>query len=255
MRPFKEYFLCEVKDTKRNREELIRAYGLMDHAPEHVAQSRAKELIDRFSKLEPLIDPTHDYFGLPGKKYNPKDIYSWARVSKDMGYDKLEALQNFEAMLVNLGRLSDQKAQTKLSEKDYEVLVDNEWATLYRPKSMAASCKLGAGTKWCTAASQNNQFDSYMAQGVVLFYAITKRQKFNTAQAVWPPQPAGGARATGEDFKKEEKYAVAMYPGGEVIEFFDEEIEQIQTKIAKKLGYKLIGHKLELYGKKNDRND
>jgi len=42
---------------------------------------------------------------------------------------------------------------------------------------------------------------------------------------------------------------------GKVIEFFDEEIEQIQKKIAKKLGYKLIGHKLELYGKKNDRND
>ena len=42
---------------------------------------------------------------------------------------------------------------------------------------------------------------------------------------------------------------------GKVIEFFDEEIEQIQTKIAKKLGYNLIGHKLELYGRKNDRND
>ena len=34
----------------------------------------------------------------------------------------------------------------------------------------------------------------------------------------------------------------------------DEEIEQIQKKIAKKLGYELIGHKLELYGKKNDGN-
>ena len=42
---------------------------------------------------------------------------------------------------------------------------------------------------------------------------------------------------------------------GKVIEFFDEEIEQMQTKIARKLGYKLIGHKLELYGRKNDRND
>ena len=42
---------------------------------------------------------------------------------------------------------------------------------------------------------------------------------------------------------------------GKVIEFLDEEIEQIQTKIAKKLGYKLIGHKMELYGRKNDRND
>ena len=180
---FREYYyLNEVKDTKRNRAEVARAYGLSDNAPEHVAQERAKELIDKFTKLEPLIDPNHDYFGVPGKKYNPKDIYSWARLSKDMGYDKLEALQNFEAMLVNLGRLADQKQQTKLSEKEYDVIIDNEHATLYRPKSMAASCKLGAGTKWCTAATNNNQFDSYMAQGVVLFYAITKRKQFNTAQ-------------------------------------------------------------------------
>ena len=42
---------------------------------------------------------------------------------------------------------------------------------------------------------------------------------------------------------------------GKVIEFIDEEIEHIQNKIASKLGYKLIGHKLELYGKKNDSND
>ena len=42
---------------------------------------------------------------------------------------------------------------------------------------------------------------------------------------------------------------------GKVIEFIDEEIEHIQKKIASKLGYKLIGHKLELYGKKNDSDD
>ena len=41
---------------------------------------------------------------------------------------------------------------------------------------------------------------------------------------------------------------------GKVIEFIDEEIEHIQKKIANKLGYELIGHKLELYGKKNDAN-
>ena len=39
---------------------------------------------------------------------------------------------------------------------------------------------------------------------------------------------------------------------GKVIEFIDEEIEHIQKKIAKKLGYDLVGHKLELYGKKNN---
>ena len=42
---------------------------------------------------------------------------------------------------------------------------------------------------------------------------------------------------------------------GKVIEFIDEEIEHIQKKIAKKLGYDLVGHKLELYGKKNARKN
>jgi Fur family transcriptional regulator, ferric uptake regulator len=34
---------------------------------------------------------------------------------------------------------------------------------------------------------------------------------------------------------------------GNVIEFRDEEIEKIQERIARKLGYKLVGHRLELY--------
>ena len=42
---------------------------------------------------------------------------------------------------------------------------------------------------------------------------------------------------------------------GKVIEFIDDEIEHIQKRIANKLGYDLIGHKLELYGKKNDRKN
>jgi Fur family ferric uptake transcriptional regulator len=35
---------------------------------------------------------------------------------------------------------------------------------------------------------------------------------------------------------------------GEVLEFVDEEIERLQEAIAKKLGYKLVDHRLELYG-------
>ena len=37
---------------------------------------------------------------------------------------------------------------------------------------------------------------------------------------------------------------------GEIVEFVDKEIEEIQKRIAKKLGYKLVDHKLELYGSK-----
>ena len=37
---------------------------------------------------------------------------------------------------------------------------------------------------------------------------------------------------------------------GEIIEFVDEDIEKLQNEVAKKLGYKLVDHKLELYGSK-----
>tara|TARA_B100000408_G_scaffold132703_1_gene119195 strand:- start:1 stop:411 length:411 start_codon:yes stop_codon:yes gene_type:complete len=37
---------------------------------------------------------------------------------------------------------------------------------------------------------------------------------------------------------------------GEIIEFVDYEIEKLQKKVAEKYGYKLVDHKLELYGVK-----
>ena len=43
---------------------------------------------------------------------------------------------------------------------------------------------------------------------------------------------------------------------GEIIEFVDKEIELLQKKVAEKYGYKLVDHKLELYGVKvNSKKD
>ena len=40
---------------------------------------------------------------------------------------------------------------------------------------------------------------------------------------------------------------------GEIIEFVDKDIEKLQIEVAKKLGYKLVDHKLELYGSKTKK--
>ena len=42
---------------------------------------------------------------------------------------------------------------------------------------------------------------------------------------------------------------------GEIIEFVDDEIEKLQKKVAEKYGYKLVDHKLELYGVKVNSKD
>ena len=40
---------------------------------------------------------------------------------------------------------------------------------------------------------------------------------------------------------------------GEILEFTNEEIENIQKTVAESLGYKLVDHRLELYGIKNKK--
>jgi Fur family ferric uptake transcriptional regulator len=58
----------------------------------------------------------------------------------------------------------------------------------------------------------------------------------------------GDGRARYEDAEREHHDHLIDMHSGEVIEFVDPEIEALQEKIAEKLGYRLIGHKLELYG-------
>jgi len=41
---------------------------------------------------------------------------------------------------------------------------------------------------------------------------------------------------------------------GKVIEFVDPEIEILQKKIAERLGYRLVDHRMELYGVPTERN-
>ena len=42
---------------------------------------------------------------------------------------------------------------------------------------------------------------------------------------------------------------------GKVVEFHDEEIERLQQLVAERLGFKLVDHRLELYGRPLDAKD
>ena len=58
----------------------------------------------------------------------------------------------------------------------------------------------------------------------------------------------GDGRARYEDADREHHDHLINIQNGKVIEFVDSDIELLQEKIANKLGYRLLGHKLELYG-------
>ena len=59
-----------------------------------------------------------------------------------------------------------------------------------------------------------------------------------------------GGKARYEESPEEHHDHLIDINSGEIIEFVDKEIEILQNKVAKKLGYKLVDHKLELYGSK-----
>ncbi len=58
----------------------------------------------------------------------------------------------------------------------------------------------------------------------------------------------GDGRARYEDAERDHHDHLIDVNTGEVIEFVDPEIEELQERIAARLGYRLIGHRLELLG-------
>ena len=59
-----------------------------------------------------------------------------------------------------------------------------------------------------------------------------------------------GGKARYEDMIESHHDHLIDIKTGEIIEFVDDEIEKLQKKVAEKYGYKLVDHKLELYGVK-----
>ncbi len=59
-----------------------------------------------------------------------------------------------------------------------------------------------------------------------------------------------GGKARYEKSPEEHHDHLIDINSGEIIEFVDEDIELLQKKVADKLGYTLVDHRLELYGTK-----
>ena len=57
-----------------------------------------------------------------------------------------------------------------------------------------------------------------------------------------------GGKARYEELNEGHHDHLIDIKSGEIIEFVDNEIEELQKKVAEKYGYTLVDHKLELYG-------
>ena len=62
-----------------------------------------------------------------------------------------------------------------------------------------------------------------------------------------------GGKARYEELNEGHHDHLIDIKSGEIIEFVDNEIEELQKKVAEKYGYDLVDHKLELYGVKKKK--
>ena len=61
----------------------------------------------------------------------------------------------------------------------------------------------------------------------------------------------GGKRARYEELNEDDHHDHLIdIDSGEIIEFVNDEIESLQMRVAKKLGYELVDHRMELFGRK-----
>lgn len=57
----------------------------------------------------------------------------------------------------------------------------------------------------------------------------------------------GDGKARYEESSEDHHDHLINIKNGKIVEFHNDEIERLQEEVARKLGYKLIGHRLELY--------
>jgi hypothetical protein len=107
-----------------------------------------KNTIQKFIKYQTQLDE--------------KDINKYEDLS-----DVIDAIKNHENKV--------KRSVTKLD--DAEIVYEDNQFTVINPKNHKASCYYGAGTKWCTAAKDNeSHFNTYNVDGK-LFYIIDKTAK------------------------------------------------------------------------------
>lgn len=153
-----------------------------------------KKFSNKFTEeqLRAIIDKSdvlpgqHKYLNFLGKVVNPRNFNADLNIA-------VKLLEKFSTVGQNLS-LKDINQYDKISElkkslddydnrvrreiktvDDADVIYEDNEMIVVSPKTHKSSCYFGAGTKWCTTASDSGHYDRYNQDGK-LFYFISKNK-------------------------------------------------------------------------------
>lgn len=144
--------------TKKALEWVVRMYSDRQFKIEDI--SRIGDDLNKFRKYKSSI--------------TNKDINSYKTLSSL--YDVIDKI---DAGTEVVSGKKEKKNKTKafFDSGQAEKLYRDANVIVIAPKTEAASCHIGMGTKWCTAGNKDNQFDHYMAKSQ-LYVVIIKGKKY-----------------------------------------------------------------------------
>lgn len=145
------------------------------------------EVLDFVLNINDLIDFNHKYTDFILKAL-PVD--GDIDLLVDVGVDLVKDFEKYQSQLekkdinqykdfVELeSALSPFKEKEKLKELESqtEKIYEDDQFVVVIPKSEEASCKYGAGTRWCTTSKGSGHFGRYTSGSQLLFYIINKKR-------------------------------------------------------------------------------
>jgi hypothetical protein len=147
-----------------------------------------EDVIDWILNISDLVDFNHKYtdFVFRVLENENMDIEWWVEtiIEELKLFDKYQ--NQLEKKDINQYQTFTelQRAVTPLQQKEKEKELEGQVDKVYEddtfavvvPKTRQASCKYGSNTKWCTAAKQDNRFDTYSTGKQKLYYIINKKK-------------------------------------------------------------------------------
>jgi hypothetical protein len=135
-------------DGSQDTDNLVSAWGITRNTA---------ELLKPFHILQPHLPPT---------LRDINQFSSWRQLNA--------AVEEAVTIQADKERKRKAKDEEKAAAREgSDVVAENDYYTMIRPKTTGASCYYGQGTKWCISATKgNNYFDEYTSEGKSFYFVF-----------------------------------------------------------------------------------
>lgn len=154
------------------------------------------------------------------------DVLCNKNLLKQKDINSFKEFSQFKTIVDNNRNVTSKTEIKNKLKEDVEVIMNNDRFLIVKPLTTEASQIYGAGTRWCTAAREDdkNMFHYYHEEESVILYYILDKSK----------TPYDNIKGNGD---KLYKVAVAVYPDGKKKEIFDAKDDKIPfTYVTDKMG-------------------